>query len=355
MLARHALPAGRLTGLGATRGFTTDCKWAPFYWPAGLVTLAATPWCRCARPAGTWSSSTTCRAGHRAAVRDAPLVVADIADQAAVRDTIQRHRVTSVMHFAALLSVGESVRSPARYYAANVTKTLALLDAMVAEGVQRLVFSSSPRPSTASRARRPITEDHPTRPTNPYGETKLAVENLLPHYERAYGLRAVRLRYFNAAGAAADGSIGEDHRPEEHLIPRALSAARGGPPLVYFGADYHTPDGTCLRDYVHVSDLAAAHVLALAALEADTPLRVCNLGSGRGYSVREVVAAVERVTGLPVPCRAGGRRPGDPAELLASSARARSELGWEPEYGELDVIVETAWRWQRSHPAGYAS
>ena len=293
-------------------------------------------------------------AGHRAAVRDVPLVVADIADEAAVRDTIRRHRVTSVMHFAALRSVGESVRSPARYFAANVTKTLALLDAAVAEGVERLVFSSTAA-VYGEPCETPVTEDHPTRPTNPYGETKLAVENLLPQYERSRGLRAVRLRYFNAAGAAADGSIGEDHRPEEHLIPRALSAAAGGPPLVCFGTDYPTPDGTCLRDYVHVSDLAAAHVLALGALEADAPLRVCNLGSGRGYSVREVVAAVERVTGLPVPCKAAGRRPGDPAELLASSARARSELGWVPEYGELDVIVETAWRWHRSHPAGYAS
>ena len=294
------------------------------------------------------------QAGHREAVGDAPLVVADIADREAVRGAIRRHRITSVMHFAALLSVGESVRAPARYYAANVTKTLALLDAMVAEGVEQLVFSSSAAVYGEPRET-PITEDHPTRPTNPYGETKLAVENLLPHYERAYGLRAVRLRYFNAAGAAADGSIGEDHRRAEHLIPRALFAARGGPPLVCFGTDYPTPDGTCLRDYVHVSDLADAHVLALAALEADAPLRVCNLGSGRGHSVREVLAAVERVTGLPVPCRDGGRRPGDPAALIASGARARAELGWEPEYGDLDAIVETAWRWHRAHPAGYAS
>ena len=294
------------------------------------------------------------QAGHRAAVRDAPLVVADIADEQAVRDTIRRHRVTSVMHFAALLSVGESVRAPARYYAGNVAKTLALLDALVAEGVERLVYASSAAVYGDPRET-PITEDHPTRPTNPYGETKLAIENLLPHYERAYGLRAVRLRYFNAAGADPEGGIGEDHTPEEHLIPLALAAAAGGPPLVFFGTDYPTPDGTCLRDYVHVSDLAAAHVLALAALEADAPLRVCNLGNGRGYSVREVVAAVERVTGLPVPCSAGGRRPGDPAALLASSLRARAELGWEPAYGELDVIVETAWRWHRSHPAGYAS
>ena len=258
------------------------------------------------------------------------------------------------MHFAALLSVGESVRAPARYYAGNVAKTLALLDTVVAEGVEQLVFSSTAAVYGEPRET-PITEDHPTHPVNPYGETKLAVENLLPHYERAYGLRSVRLRYFNAAGADPDGDIGEDHRPEEHLIPRALAAAGGGPPLVVLGDDYPTPDGTCLRDYVHVCDLVAAHVLALAALEAGAPLRVCNLGSGRGYSVREVVAAVERVTGARVPCEAGARRPGDPAVLLASGARARAELGWEPVHGALDVIVETAWRWQRSHPHGYAS
>ncbi len=293
-------------------------------------------------------------AGHRGAVRGVPLVVADIADKPVVRDTMRRYRVTSVMHFAALLSVGESVRSPARYYAGNVAKTLALLDAMVEEGVKRLVFSSTAAVYGEPRET-PITENHSTRPVNPYGETKLAIENLLPHYERAYGLRAVRLRYFNAAGADPEGDIGEDHRPEEHLIPCALAAAAGGPPLTVFGDDYPTPDGTCLRDYVHVSDLAAAHMLALAALESGAPLRVCNLGSGRGYSVREVVAAVERVTGAPVPCEAAGRRGGDPAVLLASGARARSELGWEPVHVALDAIVETAWRWHRSHPRGYES
>lgn len=296
----------------------------------------------------------TLEAGHRAALRDVPLVEADIADNAAVRDTIRRYRVTSVMHLAALLSVGESVRSPARYYAGNVAKTLALLDVMVAEGVEQLVYSSTAAVYGEPRDT-PITEDHPTRPVNPYGETKLAVEHLLPHYERAYGLQSVRLRYFNAAGADPDGDIGEDHRPEEHLIPRALAAASGGTPLVVFGDDYPTPDGTCLRDYVHVSDLAAAHVLALGALEAHAPVRVCNLGSEHGYSVREVVSAVERVSGGRVPCAAGDRRPGDPAVLLASCERARAELGWKPAYGALDAIVETAWRWHRSHPRGYES
>ncbi len=294
------------------------------------------------------------QAGHREAVRGLPLVTADIADTAAVRETIRRYRVTAAMHFAALLSVGDSVAAPARYYENNVCGTLALLDALVRESVGLLVFSSTAA-VYGEPLRTPIAEDHATRPINAYGETKLAVERALPHYERAYGLRSVRLRYFNAAGADPRGRIGEDHRPEEHLIPCALAAATGGPPLVVFGDDYATADGTCRRDYVHVSDLAAAHVLALAALEAGKPSGVYNLGNGRAFSVRDVVAAVERIAGRRVRHELGPRRPGDPAVLLASSARARSELGWEPIYEELDVIVETAWRWHRSHPRGYAS
>ncbi len=294
------------------------------------------------------------QAGHREAVRGLPLVTADIADTAAVRETIRRYRVTAAMHFAALLSVGHSVAAPARYYENNVCGTLALLDALVRESVGLLVFSSTAA-VYGEPLRTPIAEDHATRPINAYGETKLAVERALPHYERAYGLRAVRLRYFNAAGADPQGRIGEDHRPEEHLIPRALAAADDGPPLVVFGDDYATADGTCCRDYVHVSDLAAAHVLALAALEAGKPSGVYNLGNGRAFSVRDVLAAVERIAGRRVRHELGPRRPGDPAVLLAASERARSELGWEPIYEELDVIVETAWRWHRSHPRGYAS
>ena len=294
------------------------------------------------------------QAGHREAVRGLPLVTADIADTAAVRETIRRYRVTAAMHFAALISVGDSVAAPARYYANNVCGTLALLDALVRESVGLLVFSSTAA-VYGEPLRTPIAEDHATRPINAYGETKLAVERALPHYERAYGLRSVRLRYFNAAGADPHGRIGEDHRPEEHLIPRALAAAGGGPPLVVFGDDYATADGTCRRDYVHVSDLAAAHVLALAALEAGKPSGVYNLGNGRAFSVRDVIAAVERIAGRRVRHELGPRRPGDPAVLLAASERARSELGWEPIYEELDVIVETAWRWHRSHPRGYAS
>lgn len=293
-------------------------------------------------------------AGHRQAVGGAPLVTADVADAEAVRGAVRRYGVTSAIHFAALASVGGSVRDPARYYAANVVGTLALVDALVGASVEHLVFSSSAA-VYGKPAETPITEDHPARPINPYGETKLAVERALPHYEQAYGLRAMSLRYFNAAGADPGGRIGEHHEPEEHLIPLALAAASGGSPLVVFGGDYPTGDGTCRRDYVHVSDLAAAHLLALSALEAGGASGVCNVGNGRAYSVREVVAAVEQVTGMRVPHEMGARRPGDPAVLLASIARARSTLGWEPVYDEIETIVETAWRWHRSHPRGYAS
>ena len=293
-------------------------------------------------------------AGHRQAVLGAPLVEADIADTQTVRDTIRRYQVTAVMHFAALLSVGESMKVPARYYANNVTKTLALLDTMVTESVRHLVFSSTAAVYGEPRET-PIREDHPTHPINPYGETKLAVERALSHYERAYGLRSMRLRYFNAAGADPDGELGEDHDPEEHLIPRALKVAAGGPGLEIYGDDYPTKDGTCERDYVHVSDLAAAHRLALTALESGAPSSVYNLGNGHPYSVRDVVAAVERVTGARVSHRQVARRPGDPAVLLASHQRARAELGWRPQHEELEVIVETAWRWHRDQPRGYDS
>lgn len=201
----------------------------------------------------------------------------------------------------------------------------------------------------------PIREDHPTAPINPYGETKLAIERALPHYERGYGLRSIRLRYFNAAGADGEGEIGEDHHPEEHLIPRTLQATAGGATLEIYGDDYGTKDGTCERDYVHVSDLAEAHVLALKALESGKPSSVYNLGNGQAHSVRDVATAVERVTGLRVPQTVVPRRAGDPAVLLASSERARDELGWQPQYEVLDTIVETAWAWHRTHPRGYAS
>ena len=292
-------------------------------------------------------------AGHREAVQGGPLVEADIADSAAVRDAIRRYRVTAVMHFAALLSVGQSVQAPGEYYANNVSGTLALLNVLVTESIHHFVFSSTAA-VYGEPVETPIREDHPTAPINPYGETKLAIERALPHYDRAYGLRSIRLRYFNAAGADGEGELGEDHHPEEHLIPRALQATVDEATLEIYGDDYATSDGTCERDYVHVSDLAAAHVLALKALESGEPSSVYNLGNGRGHSVREVATAVERVTGLRMRQTVAPRRAGDPAVLLASSERVRTELGWEPQYEALDTIVETAWAWHRTHPRGYA-
>lgn len=300
-------------------------------------------------------------AGHRAAVerlarafpeRSVSLVVGNVLDGDALLATLQSSRATAVMHFAARLSVGESVRDPIGYYRANVSGTLSVLGAMADAGVKHFVFSSTAatfgEPQTS-----PIDEAHPQRPINAYGETKLAVERALPHVERATGLRSVTLRYFNAAGADPDGLVGEDHEPEVHLIPLAIGAAYGGLPLTIFGTDYPTPDGTCLRDYVHVADLADAHVLALRALEAGAPSAAYNLGNGDGMSVKQVIESVSRVTGRSVPHHVGARRPGDPARLVASNERARRELGWAPRLGALDDIVRTAWRWHEAHPRGY--
>ena len=292
-------------------------------------------------------------AGHRTAALGAPLVEGDIHDGPRVARALREHRVEAVMHFAAWLSVSDSVANPRGYYWNNVAGTLALLEAMTSTGVGRLVFSSSAA-VFGDPTETPIAESHPTRPVNAYGETKLAIERALPHYERAYGLRSISLRYFNAAGADPEGELGEDHEPEPHLVPRAIDAALGGEPLEVFGDDYPTPDGTCLRDYVHVTDLAAAHVLALRALERGAPAGVYNLGAGRPVSVREVIAAVERVTGRSVPSRVAPRRAGDPAVLFASSVAIARDLGWRPEHGDLETIVRTAWQWREAHPRGYA-
>ncbi|CAN5612203.1 UDP-glucose 4-epimerase GalE [soil metagenome] len=296
-------------------------------------------------------------AGHREAARRAggdatPLVEGDIRDTGRVLQVLREHAVDSVMHFAASLSVNESVKDPAGYYRNNVLGALSVLDAMVAAGVNQLVFSSTAA-VFGNPEETPITEQHPNRPINAYGETKLAIERALPHYARAYGLRSITLRYFNAAGADPGGLLGEHHDPEVHVIPRAIDAALGRASFQVFGEDYDTPDGTCLRDYVHVTDLAAAHVLALAALRRGHETAVYNLGNGRPTSVRAILEAVERVTGQPVPYTAAPRRDGDPGVLFASSERIRRELGWNPQYEDVDAIVETAWRWRVSHPAGY--
>ena len=294
-------------------------------------------------------------AGHRASTRHATEIVdGDIHDTARLASAMSEHRVDAVMHFAAWLAVGDSVKDPAGYYHNNVVGALSVLRAMVDTGVKHLVFSSTAA-VFGNPQETPITEDHPKQPINSYGQTKLAIEHALPHYDRAYGLRSVTLRYFNAAGADPEGELGEDHDPELHVIPRAIDAALGRDTFQVFGDDYETPDGTCLRDYVHVTDLAAAHVLALDALRGGAASATYNLGNGRPTSVRDVIEAVERVASRPVPYTLGPRRPGDPGVLFASSDRIRRELGWRPQYEDINTIVETAWRWREAHPQGYAS
>jgi UDP-glucose 4-epimerase len=285
--------------------------------------------------------------GHRQAVAaGAAFVQGNIADRTLVARVCRDERVDAVVHMAAASLVPESVRDPARYYANNVTASLALLDGMREAGVDRLVLSSTAAVYGEPDGS-PITEDFPTRPTNPYGETKLALERALGWYATAYGLSSTSLRYFNAAGATE--ANGEDHDPETHLIPLVLAAARGEREAVdLFGDDYPTPDGSCVRDYVHVSDLARAHVLALRAEAPAGAARIYNLGCGAGYSVKQVVATAESVTGRRVPVRVAPRRPGDPAVLVAGSGRIRAELGWEPRK-DLRAVLEDAWRWRERH------
>ncbi len=283
-------------------------------------------------------------AGHRAAALGAELVEGDVRDGERLRDVLRRFEVSAVLHFAAWLSVADSVHDPVGYYHNNVVGALTVLDAMRASGVGRFIFSSTC--ATYGEPRDvPLIETMPPAPINAYGETKLAVERALPHFERAYGIRWISLRYFNAAGADPEGELGEAHHPEIHLIPRALDAATGGEGLTVFGTDYPTPDGTCLRDYIHVTDLADAHVRALWRLEAGGGSGVYNLGTERPASVREVIETVQRVTGRPVPHAIGPRRAGDPAVLYASSVKARADLGWHPQRPELATLVDDAWRW----------
>ena len=291
-------------------------------------------------------------AGHREAVRYGELVEGDIRDVEAVRAALREHQLSAVMHFAALLDVNESVRDPIAYYRNNVGGALAVLEAMAAESVRHFVFSSTCA-TYGEPIETPIAETHPQRPINAYGETKLAVERALPHFETAYGLRWVALRYFNAAGADPEGELGEDHSPEIHVIPRAIDAAVNGSPFSIFGDDYPTPDGTCLRDYIHVSDLAAAHVKALERLLAGAPSDAYNLGTGHPHSVKEVIGAVEKVTGRKVPWRFASRRAGDPAVLYAMAEKAGTQLQWAPQFAVLETIVEDAWQWHRTRPAGY--
>ena len=290
--------------------------------------------------------------GHRGAVpEDVRLVVADLGDPAALAGALAGNQ--AVLHFAGLLSVGQSVADPASYYETNVVKGLALLQAMRSAGVVRMIFSSTCA-TYGMPVRVPMAEDHPQDPINPYGASKRAFERALLDYARAGWMRVACLRYFNAAGCHPDGSLGEHHDPEEHLIPLAIDAALGRRPgLTIHGDDYDTPDGTCIRDYIHVQDLAVAHVRALAALDTGEPWRAFNLGTEQGHSVREVVRSVESVTGRRVPAEVGPRRPGDPPRLVASVGRARAELGFAPVHVSLDAIVASACRWREAHPGGY--
>jgi len=292
--------------------------------------------------------------GHREAVpADVPFVEMELGETAELADVLRRHAIDCVMHFAALAYVGESVGEPLRYYANNTAGSISMLLAMRETGVRRFVFSSTAatygEPETT-----PITETCPQRPINPYGHSKWMVEQLLRDEAVADPtFAAVALRYFNVAGCAADGSLGEDHEPETHLIPAILQAALGRRErLTIFGDDYPTPDGTCIRDYIHVEDLCDAHLVAMKALRPGR-LEAYNLGIGRGYSVREVFDAAERVTGQTIPVEIGPRRAGDPAVLFADSQKIQRELGWKPRYTDIDSVVATAWNWFKMHPDGY--
>lgn len=287
-------------------------------------------------------------AGHREAVLDAPLVVGDMRDRALLDKVFTDHKVDAVVHFAAFASVGESVAHPERYYSNNVVGTLRVLEAVREHGVPHFVFSSSCA-TYGNPVYVPMDEKHPQNPINPYGESKYICEKMMSAYDHAHGLRFVSLRYFNAAGADPEARIGESHEPEGHLIPIVLQVAKGvRDKVTVFGTDYDTPDGTCIRDYIHILDLAQAHALALDRLRAGGDSGFYNLGSEHGFSVREVIQLCEKVTGRPVKVEEGPRRPGDPPRLVASAGKAKAELGWQPKFATLDEIVQTAWNWEEN-------
>ncbi len=294
--------------------------------------------------------------GFRAAVHPkARFYQADIRDKASLEPVFEREQIEGVIHFAANSQVGESMVKPLKYYDNNLCGTKCLLEVMVAHGVDKIVFSSTAA-TYGEPERVPILETDPTNPTNCYGETKLSMEKMFRWVGRAHGLRFVSLRYFNACGAHPSGEIGEAHNPETHLIPLILQVPNGQRPAIsIFGNDYPTPDGTCIRDYIHVTDLAQAHILALEYLEKGGGSDIFNLGNGVGFSVREVIETARRVTGHPIPTQETPRRAGDPAQLIASSEKAKTVLGWKPQYADLETIISSAWRWHKSHPHGYES
>ncbi len=291
--------------------------------------------------------------GHHEAVGDAEFVWGDLADQTKIYQTLRHYKINAVIHMAAYCLVGESEQLPLKYFRNNITNGLNLLEVMRQAGVETLVFSSSAA-VYGEPACTPIDEEAPTHPTNVYGETKLYYEQILKRCETSHGLRSISLRYFNAAGAHRDGTIGEHHHPETHLIPIVLKTALGQREAVrVFGTDYPTSDGTCIRDYIHVQDLAEAHILAMEALERGSNSATYNLGNGKGFSVLEVLQTARRITGKEIPEIPAERRPGDPAVLVASSDRIKRELGWNIQWPNLAEIIETAWTWHSSHPQGY--
>jgi UDP-glucose 4-epimerase len=293
--------------------------------------------------------------GHRKAVLEGvKLYVGDLRDTTFLNEVFANNGIEAVVHFAADSLVGESVENPLKYYDNNVNGALCLLQTMVKHNVRKIVFSSTA--ATYGEAKEfPIAEETLTEPTNPYGETKLAIEKMLKWSEQAYGMKYVVLRYFNVAGAHMDGKLGEDHTPETHLIPIILQVALGKREKInIFGDDYDTYDGTCIRDYIHVTDLADAHILAIEKLRRDGISGTYNLGNGNGFTVKEVIAAARKVTKHPIPAEIVARRAGDPARLVASSEKAMTELGWQPRYTSLEQMIQSAWRWFQKHPAGYS-
>ena len=294
------------------------------------------------------------QSGHRSAVHpDAKFYQGDIRDSLLLDRVMEENKIDAVMHFAANSLVGESMEQPLKYFNNNVHGMQILLEAMVRHQVDKIVFSSTAA-VYGEPERVPITEAEPTVPTNTYGETKLTMEKMMKWVSRANGIRYVSLRYFNVAGALEDGSIGEDHSPETHLIPLILQVPNGRREhITIFGEDYPTADGTCIRDYIHVVDLVDAHIKALAYLQQGKDSEIFNLGNGQGFSVREMIAAAVRATGQPIKVELGARRAGDPAQLIASSEKAKTVLGWQPQYTAVEEIIKTAWKWHKGHPAGY--
>jgi len=298
----------------------------------------------------------TLELGHREVLEFLPgakFVHGKIGDGDLVERTVEKYGIDAAIHFAAYASVPESVAQPVKYYQNNIVETLALFDALNAQGVKHILFSSSAA-TFGETQYVPIDEKHPQFPTNPYGQTKLDAEHILHWYDVAFGIKSISLRYFCAAGADPEGQLGEDHTPETHMIPLTLFAALGRrPDIKMFGSDYPTADGTGIRDYIHVTDLASAHILGLEALRNGAETTAYNLGNGKGYSVKEVVEMGRKVTGKNIVATPAPRRPGDPAELVASSAKIEKELGWKPEYGDLETIMRTAYEWFEKHPNGY--